>query len=69
MSAIQVPSTGDSAETLTLFQNDVERQVMQEFNGYEPKREDGSYVEGTIVPIFRLESLVETVLCCLLKTE
>lgn len=38
--AVQGSSTGESAETMTLFRNDVERQELQESMPYEQRSKD-----------------------------
>lgn len=58
---------GQSATTPTLFRNEVEKQVLREFLGYDRKRKDVYYVEEAIMSIVRLDPCVETAVCCFLE--
>lgn len=58
-------SSGESAKTLTLFQNDVARQLVPEFPGHKHKK-DGSYVYGIYLSISRLDAWLPAVLRCLM---
>lgn len=54
--AVQSWSAGESAESLTLFRNEVGKQVVRDFSGYDPKEQGVSYVEGNIVSNARLDA-------------
>lgn len=53
-------SKGDNDETLTLLRSDVAAQVLRKLLGYNPKQEDGGYVEETITSNARIDSWVAT---------
>lgn len=42
--AVENTSAAKSAEILTLFRNDLAKESLREFLGYEPRTKDGSYV-------------------------
>lgn len=63
--AVSVSSAGESSETLKLFQNDVERRILREFFGYNPKRKTGRYVDCIIMSICRLDARSATGIRCL----
>lgn len=69
VSAAADTGADDVGETLALFRNETAKQVFKEFLGYDPKREDGSYVHGTIMSIARLDAWVATVVLCLVERE
>lgn len=66
---VQGCSAGKSAETLTMFWNDVREQLFRDFLGYEPKEKDRSYVEKTFISSDRLNACVITVLRRLVEIE
>lgn len=67
--AVQGHFAGDSAETLLLFRNKVEKQLLQDFVGYDPKRKNGRYVERSIMRTARLDSWMVTVIRCLAENK
>lgn len=54
---------------LAIFGNDVWEQLLRESLGYDPKMENGSYVDRTIMSVDRLVTWVATVVRCFLKNE
>lgn len=56
MRSVQVSSAGESAGKPAIFRNDVIRQMLREFMGYDPKGKNGSDVYETILSIERPES-------------
>lgn len=54
--AFQSYPADKNAETLTQSLNEVRRQLWRLFLGYDPKQNDGSIVERTIVEIDRIET-------------
>lgn len=58
MSAFERSFGQDSVKTLTLFQNDVAKQLFRKSLGVNLKRNDGDYMDGTVMPISRLNALV-----------
>lgn len=69
MRAVWNSSIAESVETPTLFSNDVARKMLQAFMGYDAKKKDKGYGDGTIMSIARLNSWVKTVVRCLGKWE
>lgn len=65
--AAQVCFAGESAETLSLFLNEVGKQVLQNFLGEDPKQMKGSYLESTIMSIARLDVWVAIVVHCFVE--
>lgn len=60
---------GETAETLAQFQNHVAEQSLRAPMGYDAKTKFGSYMEGTTMPITRLDGGVVTIVCCLVKKK
>lgn len=58
-------SAGGGSETLTCLWNDVAGQMLQILLGYDPKRNDGSYMKGTILSSATLDIWVATTVQCL----
>lgn len=56
MSAVPVSSLGESPKTLIHFRSDVSKQVLCKFMGHNLIRKDGSYMDGTVMSIFRLDA-------------
>lgn len=52
-----------------MLQNDVARDMLRVYFGYDQKRKDGSYVEGTIASIARFDVCVTTAVDCLLEKK
>lgn len=48
-------------KTHKMFRNKVEKQVLQDFFGFQSKRMDGGNVKGIIMLIARLDALVEAI--------
>lgn len=69
MPAVQISSAEESDETLTIFRNDVARQVLRQFMGYQRKNQGRSYVNGRIMSIASLAAWVETVERCLVERK
>lgn len=67
--AVQPYSARESVETLTLFQNEVEKQLLQAFLGCSPEPRDGSYVYIRSMSIARLTVWVGSTVRCLVKKE
>lgn len=61
MPVVQVPSPEESTETLTPFQNEVARHVLQAFTAWVPNKKYKSHVDGTFMSIVRLYVQVPTV--------
>lgn len=60
--AVYVYSAGDSAGTPSLTQNDIAERVLRGFLCYNLRRKEGSCLEGAVMPIDRLVSLLTTVI-------
>lgn len=61
---LQVCCPEQSAEPLTVFWNDVARQLLREFTVYDPKRKDRRQVDGTIMKFSKPDIWVHYVVCC-----
>lgn len=59
----------DSDEMLAVLRSDISVEVFREISGSNPKREDRSYVERTIVSSARLDAGVAAVVNCLVESE
>lgn len=59
----------ESAGTLTLFQNSVEEQVLQDSLNYHPKRTNVSYVEKAVMSTVTLDVWVATLIRFLVAEE
>lgn len=57
------------SEMLELFRYEIAKQVLKEFLGCDPKREDGSFVGGKIMSIAGLDAWVATVAKRLVERE
>lgn len=69
MPVIHVSSTGEKVETVSLFQNDVETQLLREFKTYAQKRKDAGYADGTIISIGKMDLYEVTGLNCLVEVK
>lgn len=69
MPAIHCAFTTESAETVTIFQNNVVKLLLQVFTRYAPKRNDGSNVKWIVLSIASLDSWREILVLCLVERE
>lgn len=65
--AVHVSSPVKSAAKLTIFNNNIARQLYRGITDYDLKRKDRGYVSGPIMSVPRLDALVAVVVRCLLK--
>lgn len=54
--AVQCYTVRKSTETITLLQNELKKQLLQDYLGYNPKRMYESYVETTNIHIATLDA-------------
>lgn len=69
VSAVQISSAGESVEAPPLFQIMFQDTRLRELMGYDPKKKDGSHVDGIIMSCSRLDVCAATVSCCLVEWE
>lgn len=66
---LQGHSAGKNVEEFIPFCNEVEKQLLQDFLQYNPKRKNGSYVEGILMSITKLGDWVATMVRYLPERE
>lgn len=67
--AVHGSSPREKDETLTLYWKEAGEHLLRAFMYYDPIQKDEKYAVGTNILIARLDSLVRTVIRCLVEKE